>query len=82
MAASPDFKIYRRGEYVAACKYLEDAAALVGMSGGSVRYGHTRTIYPDTVLNQQRAADSVDEAADVMRRNLMRTKRRPVGAAR
>lgn len=31
MASSPNLKVYRRGEYIAACKYAEDAAAIVAM---------------------------------------------------
>lgn len=42
MAASPDFKVYHRNEYRAACKYVEDAAALVAVlgDGAQIRYGH------------------------------------------
>lgn len=77
MAASPDFKIYRDGVYVASVKYLEDAAALVA-NGGSVRYQHSRVIWQDTKENASIAANSYDEAADIMRENLRETIRRPL----
>ena len=65
MAASPDFKVYRDGEYVASCKYAEDAAALVA-NGGSVKWQHRRTIWNDTEENREIAADSYDLAASIM----------------
>lgn len=38
MAASPRFKVHSpRGEYIASCKYLEDAAALVAAYGDGAR---------------------------------------------
>ena len=40
MAATPKFKVYNpSGEYVAACKHVEDAAAIVAL------YGHGSRIY-------------------------------------
>jgi hypothetical protein len=33
MAGSPRWKVYVRGKYVASCKYLEDAAAIVALNG-------------------------------------------------
>lgn len=71
MAASPDLKVYRNGEYVASCKYAEDAAAIVALSGGEIRLGHTarHTIYRDgeTYAGKVvRADDSIDEVAEVV----------------
>lgn len=50
MAASPRFKVYDRdGQYQAACKEPEAAAALLGAiyQGGTVRYGHSAVIFTD-----------------------------------
>lgn len=68
MAGSPQLKIYRNGEYVGALKYYEDAAMLVA-NGGEVRYGHQvkYRIWEDTEANAALAANSYDEAADIMR---------------
>ena len=69
MARSPRFKIYRDGEYVGCVKYLEDAAAIAGMTDGTqVRDGHS----PSRILwcegeEEFLAGDSWDDAADVMR---------------
>ena len=68
MAASPRFKIYRNGKYVAACKYPEDAAMIVA-NGGSVKLDHRHLIYPDDEKHREIAANSYDEAAELMRHN-------------
>lgn len=67
MAAAPVFKVYRNGEYIGCCKHPEDAAALVGMSGGEVRYGHSRkwTLWTDG-SEDGCAGDSYDDAAKTM----------------
>lgn len=75
MAASPDWKVYRDKEYVASCKYPEDAAAIVAAMSGSVRYTHAREVFAQTDENQALAADSYDEAADIMRANRDRVQR-------
>lgn len=41
MAGSPDYKIYRDKKYVGCCKYPEDAAVMVSVCGGDVRWGHS-----------------------------------------
>ena len=66
MAASPQFKIYREGEYVASVKYLEDAAAIVSVSGGVVKYQHKYTIWTEG-SEEFSAGDSFDAAAEIMR---------------
>jgi|GEM_PF-2508119 hypothetical protein len=67
MAASPDWKVYRDNEYVAAFKYAEDAAAFVAITGGHVRNGHR---VRDTVWREGAeafsAGRSYDAAAAVM----------------
>ena len=61
MAGSPQFKVYRDKEYVAACKHLEDAAAIVAMgSSGQIRFQHTRLVLWDEGRESQPAAESYD----------------------
>ena len=50
MAGSPQYKVYSpSGEYVAACKEIEHAAAIIGAfyaypeePGATIRYGHSK----------------------------------------
>lgn len=68
MAASPRWKVYRNGEYVASCKYVEDAASLIGMSNcGDIRDGRDSL---KVVWREGReafsAADSYDEVARIV----------------
>lgn len=67
MAGSPDWKVYRDGEYVAAFKYAEDAAAFVSITGGNVREGHraARTVWREGA-EKFSAAESYDAAAEIM----------------
>ena len=73
MAGSPKWKVFVDDEYIASCKYAEDAAALVGARGpcddGSVqvRYGHSKryTVWRDG-LEDIEAAESYDVAAETM----------------
>ena len=65
MSGTPKFKIYREGEYVAACKYAEDAAAIVGVSGGLVKYDHGRVIWREGEELIE-ASQSYDEAGAIM----------------
>lgn len=70
------FKVYRHGSsrMTAATEHAEDAAALVGMSGGVVKaYG--RIVFRQghevgNELDEVDAADSWDEAAAVMYRRV------------
>lgn len=70
MAASPDWKVYKDGEYRAACKYVEDAAVLVAAlgDGTEIRYGHSTawTVWVEGQENQS-AGESYDEVARVAR---------------
>lgn len=65
MATSPQWKVYRDGEYVGSCKYAEDAAALVGVSGGTVKHGHSLIVWREGA-EEFSAADSYDGAALIM----------------
>ena len=48
MAGSPAYKVFNpSGEYVAACKHPEDAAALVALygTGSAIKYGHGKAVW-------------------------------------
>jgi hypothetical protein len=65
MSKSPDFKIYRNGEYVGCTKYAEDAAALVSVSGGEMRYRHRLGVWREGA-EPFPAGESYDRAAEWM----------------
>ncbi len=65
MAGSPDWKVYREKEYVAAFKYAEDAAAFVGCMSGEVRYGHNIVVWREGCESFP-AGQSYDQAARIM----------------
>lgn len=65
MAGSPKFKVYRSGEYIGCTKYAEDAAALVSVAGGTVKYGHSVTIWREG-SEAFSAGESYDRAAEWM----------------
>ena len=70
MAATPEFKVYHNGEYIAATKYPEEAAAIACMREGTiVKYRHKHVVWQEgkeSVL----ASDSWDAAANVMRQRV------------
>lgn len=67
MAGSPPYKIFRDGEYIASVKYLEDAAALIGVcDSGVVKFGHSKIIWTEGSEDFEAGA-SYDRAAEVMR---------------
>lgn len=67
MAASPMWKVFNSaGEYVASCKYAEDAAAIVGAyGGGEIRVGHSKrqTVWREGYEEAGTATDSYDIVA-------------------
>ena len=66
MAASPRYKVFSEsGEYVAACKHAEDAAAIVACygPGASIRLGHSKAATLYTEQDDCLAAESVDAVA-------------------
>jgi hypothetical protein len=65
MAASPRWKIYRNGEYVGCCKYAEDAARLVALSGGEIRDGHRKLVWREGTENWN-ASESYENCAGVI----------------
>ena len=71
MAASPPFKVYRNGEYVASCHYPVDAAAICGMTAGTeVRHGHSFLVFREPEHDGNcpgwAAGESWDKAAALM----------------
>lgn len=65
MASTPEWKVYRDGEYVAACKYAEDAAAFVSIAGSVVKHGHAHVVWTEGA-EEFLAANSYDGAARIM----------------
>jgi len=67
MGATPNIKVYTpTGEYVAAFKYYEDAAALVALRGAgtTIRSGHAASWTLWTEGTDGNAADSYDAVAE------------------
>jgi hypothetical protein len=71
MAESPQYKVYTAaGEYEAACKHAEIAAAVVGVlgDGATVRYQHGSRLW--TEGKDGKAGESYDRAAAVINQRL------------
>ena len=65
MAASPRYKVYSQdGVYMASCKELEAAAALVALygDGATIRDGHTKLLYRNGTDGE--AGDSYDAVVE------------------
>lgn len=70
MAKAPELKVYNpEGEYVASCKYLEDAAILAGYNGtgAKVKKGHGGATLWHEGHEDEAALNSFDHASAVMR---------------
>jgi len=68
MAASPRFKVYNpEGDYIAACKHAEDAAALVALygAGATIRLDHTRVMWREGAEVRE-AGESYDFVAQTV----------------
>lgn len=68
MAASPRLKIYNpEGEYVASCKYAEDAAALIAFlgDGAMIKASHRAEVWVEGKESQP-ASDSYAFVADTV----------------
>ena len=74
MAQSPQYKVYRGKEYIAACKYAEDAAAMVSLAGGTVKYGHNLLVWKEGA-EQIQAGESYDGAARIMHESILQANR-------
>ncbi|MGI9306586.1 MAG: hypothetical protein ACR2P5_04700 [Gammaproteobacteria bacterium] len=63
MAASPKFKVYVHGKYIAACKHPEDAAAIIAAYGqGQIRLDHRHVLF-EQGKDEPDATDSYDAVA-------------------
>lgn len=89
MAGSPSFKVYNRNkEYIAACKYAEDAAAVVALygDGATIKYQHSWLVWTEGSEIAE-AATSYDFVAQTIwnrieeRRAAIRIKREKAEAA-
>ena len=71
MAGAPRYKVYSAaGIYVAACKFAEDAAAVVASyEGGTIRDGH-RTVVWHEGQETESAANSYDAVAQAIHSRL------------
>jgi len=72
MASAPQFKVYNPSkEYVAACKHVEDAAALVALygDGATIRSGHTTIVWTEGQETQP-AGESFDFVAELAHQRL------------
>lgn len=80
--ATPELKIYNAdGEYTAACRHAEDAAAIVSLFGrnAKVKWHHVRTIWTEGVDGV--AADSYDLAAARMHERIDAIHKKPYAKA-
>ena len=67
MAGSPQFKVYNsRGEYIAACKHVEDAAMIVAGhgEGATIRHQHGPILWSEGEEDMT-AGESYDHVAQV-----------------
>jgi len=68
--STPNWKCYLQGEYMAACKHAEDAAALVSVwTGGEVRWRHKNVVWREGAETFP-AGESFDRAAEIMRQRI------------
>lgn len=64
MAGSPVWKVYRGREYIASCKYVEDAAAICALyDDGKIRHNHGQVVWSQR--NDGDAGVSYDTVARV-----------------
>jgi hypothetical protein len=84
MASAPQWKVFNPcGEYVAACKHVEDAACLVAMygNGAEIRHGHSAgdSVWTEGI-EEFPAGESYDRVVEVVSRRV--DQRRRAAAAR
>lgn len=66
MAATPNLKIFNpKGEYVACCKFAEDAAAIIALygNGATIRNGHSKKF---TVWHEGKEEHLAGESYDIV----------------
>jgi len=71
MAGAPRYKVYTAdGEYVATCKFAEDAAAVVASyEGGTIRDGHRKVVWHEGDESDT-AGNSYDAVAQTIYRRV------------
>lgn len=80
MGASPQYKITNpQGEYVAACKYSEDAAALVALYGDGAKILHQGKIVWREGKERVSASESYDFVRDTVLTRIENRSRRRKG---
>jgi hypothetical protein len=70
MSSSPTLKVYNaHGDYIAACKHAEDAAALAAFNGNgtTIRHGHKLVVWTEGKETHP-AAESFDFVATTIAR--------------
>jgi len=68
MAGTPEWKVYDpQGDYVAACKHIEDAACLISLYGerATIRLSHGRALWVEGKESQP-AEDGYDFVAQTV----------------
>lgn len=77
MAAAPLWKVYRGREYVAACRYPEDAAAVVAVAptDAVIRFRHRLVVWREGA-EAFSAGESYDRAAEIMQSRVDESARR------
>jgi hypothetical protein len=83
MAGSPKLKVYNpSGDYVAACKHGEDAAAIVAGSGdgATIRLGHSRVVWREGAESFV-AGESYDGVANLIAERIEAINRKGYAAA-
>jgi hypothetical protein len=70
---APKWKVYLGAEFIASCRYPEDAAALVAAhrDGGYVYYNHDLCVWQEG-KEEFWAGENYDRAADIMRQRVKR----------
>jgi len=69
---NPVWKVYMRGEYVAAFVYAEDAALFLGTAGSSgdtIKFRHSKIVWREG-HEELHASESYDRTAQIMRERM------------
>ncbi len=84
MAASPNYKVYSASkEYMAACKEIEGAAALVSFygAGATIRSGHSFIVWTEGINHDGDAGESYDHVANIAQQRIRQRNLRSYNAA-
>ncbi len=84
MSGTPKYKVFNsKGEYVASCKYAEDAGAICAAwgEGSSIRWGHQKACTLFVNGTDADAGESYDKVAQICRQRLDEIARQFDGAS-